>query len=66
MDCRYSSTGWSAWDAKGVGTAGKHVNQQETEKNDPMYLALCDAACGRFCIAWDDGEYDEPSIQETR
>lgn len=42
-DCRYPSTGWNAWDAKGVGTAAS-VNRCETKepttRTDPFVMGL--------------------------
>lgn len=65
-DCKYPSTGWNAWDANGVGTDGKHVNRQETERIDSTYLAICGGAYGCICISWDDAGYDGPSIPDSR
>ena len=62
MEFKYVSSGWNAWDAKGVSTAD-NISRNKQERADTTYLLVCGGAYVWFCIARDDGEHDESSIR---
>lgn len=64
-DCRYPSTGWNAWDAKGVGTAA-NGEWMRMRGRVMTYLSTCGVVYAVFCRGSGGGESDVPSKWHNR